>query len=318
MLNILSGGLQTSIQDGGRSGWMRYGVAPGGAADPVAMAMANQLVGNTPAAACLEVTLVGPKIQFEEELCLAVCGARFDLSLNNMPIGNDTGIQVHPGDILDFGALRSGARAYLAISADIRVPSVFDSQATQLQVGLGGFRNRALQTGDRIPLCNRRVPVTRQLPVEFRLNYRGRPQLRVIEGAEATYFTAQDRERFASTTYEVSPQSNRMGIRLEATPFDTSELPQMTSSGLCPGTIQVPPSGQPIVSFVEAQTIGGYPRIGHVIEADQHLLGQLKPRDRINFTPVALDIAHQLLREKHALLAQLPARLDKAIHPTSM
>ncbi|MCA0902142.1 5-oxoprolinase subunit C family protein [Microbulbifer agarilyticus] len=309
MLNILSGGLQTSIQDGGRSGWMRYGVAPGGAADPVAMAMANQLLGNPSAAACLEVTMVGPKIQFEVELCLAVCGARFDLSQNDIPVENDTVIHVRPGDILNFGALRSGARAYLAISADIQVPAVFGSLATLLQVGLGGFRNRALKTGDNIPLCNLRMAITRQLPVEFRLNYSGRPQLRVIDGAEAQYFSAQDRERFASTTYAVSPQSNRMGIRLQGTPLDTSGLPQMTSSGLCPGTIQVPPSGQPIVSFVEAQTIGGYPRIGHIIEADQHLLGQLKPRDRINFTPVTLDIAHQLLKEKHALLAQLPARL---------
>ncbi|MBY6212909.1 biotin-dependent carboxyltransferase family protein [Microbulbifer agarilyticus] len=308
MLNILSGGLQTSIQDGGRRGWMRYGVAPGGAADPVAMAIANQLLGNQPAAACLEVTMVGPKIQFGGELCLAVCGARFDLALNDMPIENDTSIHVRPGDILSFGALRSGARAYLAVSADIQVPKVFGSLATQIQVGLGGFHNRALKTGDSIPLCNVRVPATRQLPVEFRLNYTGRPQLRVIDGAETQYFTSQDRERFTSTTYAVSAQSNRMGIRLEATPFDTSELPQMTSSGLCPGTIQVPPSGQPIVSFVEAQTIGGYPRIGHIIEADQHLLGQLKPRDRVNFTPVTLDIGHRLLREKHALLAQLPAR----------
>nr|WP_010133815.1 biotin-dependent carboxyltransferase family protein [Microbulbifer agarilyticus] len=305
MLTVLSGGLQTSIQDGGYRGLMRYGVAPGGAADPVAMTLANRLLGNRPAAACLEVTMVGPRIQFEAELCLAVCGARFDLTLNDIPVENDTVIHVQPGDTLNFGRLRSGARAYLAISADIQVPRVFGSLATQLQIGLGGFHNRALKGGDKVPLSNTRLAAKRRLPAEYRLNYAGRPQLRIIDGAEAHYLSPRERERFTGATYEVSPQSNRMGIRLACRPLETSGLPQMTSSCLCPGTIQVPPSGTPIISFVEAQTIGGYPRIGHVISADQHLLGQLKPYDRINFTRVTLDTAHRVLRDKHALMAQL-------------
>lgn len=298
MLRVVKAGLQTSIQDAGRPGWMRYGIARGGVADPVAMMLANKLLGNPPAHPCLEIALTGPDIEFECDLSIAVCGARFAMKLNGQEVENDSVIQVKKGDQLGFGPLQSGARAYLALAADMQITSVFGSQSTHLQTGFGGLHGRALKAGDEIQLCNNHQSRGSRLPDKYRLRYTGRPQLRVIAGAEASYLSQSTRAEFYRTTFEVTPQSNRMGIRLKGAVLDTSTLPQMTSSGLRPGTIQVPPGGQPIIAFVEGQTIGGYPRLAHVIEADQHILGQLKARDRANFELIELEDAHRIQREK--------------------
>ncbi|WOX06732.1 5-oxoprolinase subunit C family protein [Microbulbifer pacificus] len=305
MLRILKAGLQTSIQDGGRSGWMQYGIAKGGAADPVAMQLANSLLGNPPHHPCLEITLTGPDIEFGCDLSIAICGAQFDLTLNGQSIDNDQGIAVKKGDHLAFGPLQSGARAYLALSAETVLPAAFGSLSTHIQTEFGGYCGRALRAGDEIRLRNCRREPPRQLSNDYQLRYSARPQIRVIDGAEAEMFADTARELFYRTTYSVSAQSNRMGIRLAGNGLDTAGLPQMTSSGLCPGSVQIPPDGSPIISFVEGQTIGGYPRLAHVISADQHLLGQLKPHDRIDFFRVDLDTAIRILRDKTAELSRL-------------
>lgn len=305
MLRILKPGLQTSIQDGGRKGWMQYGIARGGAADPVAMQLANGLLRNPAGHPCLEVTLTGPDIEFGHDLSIAICGARFTLTHNGRSVDNDRVIQIRRGDILQFGPLQSGARAYLAFAAEPALEMVFDSLSTHLQTNFGGLDGRALRAGDEIPLQHFRRERSRQLADKYKLKYTGHPQLRVIDGAEAKLFAGDQQELFYRTTYRVSPQSNRMGIRLQGDRLDNDGLPQMTSSGLCPGTVQIPPDGQPIISFVEGQTIGGYPRFAHVISADQHLLAQLKPRDRIDFLRVNLNTALQILRNKTSMLTEL-------------
>lgn len=305
MLRILKPGLQTSLQDGGRMGWMQYGIARGGAADPVAMRLANSLLRNPAGHPCLEVTLTGPELEFTADLSIAICGARFALTHNGCSVDNNCVIQIRKGDVLQFGPLQSGARAYLAFAAEPQLAAVFDSFSTYLQAGFGGVRGRALRAGDQIPLQNCRREKSRQLADGYQLKYTGRPQLRVIDGAEAGLFARDQRELFYRTAYRVSPQSNRMGIRLLGDTLNTEGLPQMTSSGLCPGTVQIPPDGQPIISFVEGQTIGGYPRLAHVISADQHLLAQLKPRDKLDFQRVDLETAVRILCDKTALLARL-------------
>jgi len=306
MLRIIKPGLQTSIQDSGRPGWMRYGVPGGGAADPVAMSLANVLLENPAAQPCLEIALTGPEIEFDTDLSIAVCGARFALTLNGEEISNDRVIRVNRHDRLQFGALQYGARAYLALAATIDLPSVMGSLSTHLQTCFGGFAGRALKSGDEIPLIAPRTCAPRQLPEHLRLRYTARPQLRVTEGAEAGLFDEREYDRFYTSAFIVSAQSNRMGLRLEGASLNTDGMAQIISSGLCPGTVQVPPNGQPIISFVEGQTIGGYPRLAHVISADQHLLGQLKPRDKVNFLRVSLERSQRILREKTALLAELP------------
>jgi len=314
-LRFLRPGLQTSIQDGGRPGMMRWGLCRGGAADTLAMAMANRLLGNPSDHPCIEVTLTGPAIEFTATLSIAVCGAYFDLRLNDKPVANNTVIQVRSGDVLEFGALKSGARGYLALAAEIDLPRSQGSLATHLLAGFGGLEGRALRAGDTLPLrACRRVQV-RALPQRYCLDYRARPLIRVVSGADAELFPAEVLNAFYRGEFSVSSQSNRMGIRLSGALLATEGLPQVVSSALCPGTIQVPPGGQPIVSFIEGQTIGGYPRIAHVISADQHRLGQLQANDRLNFERIDTATAHRILQHKLRLLAELEDALQHP-HPS--
>ncbi|WP_406828919.1 biotin-dependent carboxyltransferase family protein [Microbulbifer sp. ARAS458-1] len=305
-LRVLKPGLQTTVQDAGRPGNLRWGVARGGAADTFAMALANLLLANPLSHPCLEVALTGPELEFTCELSIAICGAEFDLLHNRTPVGNDQVLQMRPGDILRFGGLRSGARAYIALAAELAIDRRMGSLSTHVISGFGGFAGRALQAGDQLPLRNCRIAKTRSLPGPYRLDYRSRPLLRTVDGVEAHCFSENARQQLGAGNFTVSPQSNRMGIRLNGPPLPQERAPQQVSSALCPGTIQVPPNGLPIISFVEGQTIGGYPRIAHVISADVHRLGQLTAGTPLNLETIDAEVARQIQREKASLLMKLP------------
>lgn len=311
-LHFISPGLQTSVQDLGRPGLMHCGIPRGGAADPLALQFANLLLGNPADNPALEITLIGPEIEFHCDLSIAVCGGQFEMTLNDNSVGNDEVIPVRRGDTLQFGRLHSGARAYLALAGQMDIPPLFASASTHLQSGFGGLSGSAVKKGDTIPVRHSRNTKQRRLEAQYRLRYTSHPQLRLVTGAEEGYFDPDSRERLYSETYQVSAQSNRMGIRLSGAELHCMEKAQVMSSGLCPGTVQVPPSGQPIVSFVEGQTIGGYPRIAHVISADQHLLGQLQAHDRVSFARVSTAQAQEILAGKANLLKSLRANLSSS------
>lgn len=311
-LHFLKPGLQTTIQDTGRPGNLHWGLSCGGAADSFAMALGNRLLGNQDGHPCLEVTLSGPEIEFGESLAIAITGAHFDLFHNDRAIENDEVIHMCRGDRLRFGALRSGARAYIALAGEIDTEPTLGSRSTHVVAAIGGIKGRPLKAGDEIPLRSCRSVPRRKLPPQYRLEYRARPLLRVVQGLEENHFPAAVRAQFYKGGFTVSPQSNRMGIRLAGEALTVENIPQQISSALCPGTIQVPPNGQPIISFVEGQTIGGYPRIAHVISADLHRLGQLAPGSRLDFERVDMDTAHRILQGKSRLLAKLPEFIDDA------
>lgn len=306
-MRFIQAGLQTSVQDFGRTGMMRYGISRGGAADPVAMQLANLLLGNPLENPVLEVALVGPSIEFQCDISIAISGAQFELTLDGETVDSDQVIQVARGNTLSFGRLISGARAYIAFAGRMELPPVFGSFSTHLLSGFGGCCGKAIKKGDVIQFAEMRTVGSRRLEGEYRLRYTQHPQLRLVAGAEANYFSRDTLNRFYSQTCQVTTQSNRMGIRLVGNPLYCENHSQVISSGLCPGTVQIPPDGKPIISFVEGQTIGGYPRIAHVINADQHLLGQLKANDRVSFTKVSLAQAHKILEGKSALLKRLEA-----------
>lgn len=305
-LHILKPGLQTTIQDGGRPGKLRWGLARGGAADTVAMALANLLLGNPASHPCLEVTLTGPEIAFTTDMSIAITGAHFELTLNGASVENDTVIRVQAGDRLRFGTLQSGARAYIALAAEFAIEPCMGSLSTHVIAGFGGVAGRALEAGDRLPLRNCRIEKIRRLPGAYRLDYGNRPLLRAVAGQEAHHFSSRAQQQLYAGGFTVSPQSNRMGIRLDGPPLPGENVPQQVSSAVCPGTVQVPPNGLPIISFVEGQTIGGYPRIAHVISADVHRLGQLTAGTVLNLERIDAEGARKIQREKAHLLMKLP------------
>jgi biotin-dependent carboxylase-like uncharacterized protein len=284
MLEVLEPGLLTTVQDAGRRRWARYGVPPSGPLDAVAFTAANALVGNPPDAAALEITLTGPTLRVSRECLIAVCGATFDLWVGTLPVPTWHAVYMRAGRIITFGARRSGARAYLAISGGIALSPFLGSQATYLPGGFGGLDGRALRAGDRIPLggtARRDLPwhAGRVWPVDRRPPYTPHPTLRVVLGPQDDYFTAEGVATFLNGVYRITPEADRMGARLQGPSIAHRGPTGIVSDGVVTGSVQVPPDGQPIVMLADHQTTGGYPKIATVLRADLPLLAQCLPGD---------------------------------------
>jgi antagonist of KipI len=296
-------GLLTTVQDLGREGFGPMGVSASGAADPLSLRIGNRLVGNAQGAAALEMTLVGGAFTFETAAVIALTGADFGPSANGIPLPMWTSIELQNGQTVTLGSSRSGARAYLCIQGGIAVEPFLGSASTHVLSGLGGFEGRALRKGDRLELGTAR-PLFRKMTLSPKVLERLQPRklIRITDGPQSDWFANFGWKVFCESTFRVTEQSNRMGIRLEGPPVPPDVSWEMITEGVSLGAIQVPPSGQPIILFVEQQTTGGYPKIGNVISADVHSLGQLRPRDSIRFERIEMNAARSLLVEQEALL----------------
>jgi KipI family sensor histidine kinase inhibitor len=297
-LVVIEGGFLTTVQDVGRFGWARFGVPPSGPMDPFALRAANILVGNPPHATGLEITLVGPALRATHECLIAVCGTEFDLRVGDLPVPAWHAVYVRAGQEIRFGQRRSSARAYLAVSGGIALPSFLGSRATYLPGNFGGLEGRALQAGDQLPLGPRGNDLATRAgkawPHSSRPAYSPRPALRVVLGPQADYFTPEGLAAFESE-YEVTPASDRMGYRLSGPRVAHRDAVEIVSDGVVTGSVQVPGDGQPIVMMADHQTTGGYPKIATVIRADLPLLAQCLPGDRVRFRPVSIAEAQAAL-----------------------
>jgi antagonist of KipI len=296
-------GLQTSVQDLGRPGYGPVGVSPSGAADAVSLRLANLLVGNPAAAAALEMTLLGGSYIFPEGAVVALAGADFGATLDGRPLETGVPHAVMPGAKLSLGQTRSGARCYLAIAGGVCVAPVLGSASTHLLSGLGGFKGRALQKGDvlEIGAPTKQLP-RRTLTAKAQEAFRPRKTLRVTEGPQFDWFLDAGQHALWQNAFRVTEEADRMGLRLEGRVLALRAAKEMISEGVSLGAVQVTPSGQAIILFVEQQTAGGYPKIANVIGADLFCIGQLRPRDEIGFARVTFAEARELWIEQQQLL----------------
>jgi antagonist of KipI len=308
-VRVISPGLLTTIQDGGRWGWQSQGVAVAGPMDPYSHRLGNVLAGNDSGAAALEVTLVGPAIEFEDERVAAVTGADFDLAVNGRSTAMNAALVVPAGAVLRFGGRRRGARAYLAIEGGIAVPPVLKSRSTHLPSAMGGLEGRPLRAGDRLPLGKRgRTPFSGEGAAKkgygpFSVP-EGRATVRILPGPQLDRFASDALEVLQSGPYLLDANSNRMGFRLKGRPLRHSGGAEMLSDATPVGAIQVPAGGQPILLMADRQTIGGYPNIATVISADLGLAGQLAPGDSISFVVCTLrDAMAALIEHEQTLMA---------------
>ncbi|HSY53358.1 MAG TPA: biotin-dependent carboxyltransferase family protein [Opitutaceae bacterium] len=301
-MTVLRPGLLTTVQDLGRPGHRRHGVSPGGAMDAFALRVANLLVGNPGDAAALEFALTGPRLKFSGDALIALCGGGFgdlpDWRLVRMSSGGEISLERN----------RSGCRGYLAVAGGLDVPSVLGGRGTDLRGGFGGHEGRALRPGDVLKVHRGVLEAHTLRPdaalhhfiaPEIRPAYSGSPTVRVVRGAEVDEFSGE----FFKQAFTIEAHSDRMGLRLAGPQLERrAGAGELVSSPVAPGTVQVPPDGQPIVLMADAQTLGGYPKIAHVISVDLPLLAQLKPGDTAHFQEVALEEAHRLwLAREHAL-----------------
>ena len=302
-LVVNSPGLLTTVQDLGRHGYGAIGVSPAGAADPVALRLANLLVGNKPGAAALEMTLLGGSYVFPEGGVIAVTGANMSPVLNGRELEMWATISVPRYAELTLGSTRNYARAYLAVAGGIRVKPFLGSASTHLLSGTGGFEGRALRKGDVVKFSQlgRKIS-TRRISQSLLTSLKPRKVLRVTDGPQAGQFSPEAREAFARQTFRITEESDRLGLRLDAPPIPSPLPANMITEGVCLGAIQITPSGHAIILGVDQQTTGGYPKIANVIGVDLHRVGQLRPHIDIRFERTSLTVARALWIERERML----------------
>jgi antagonist of KipI len=245
--------------------------------------LANLLVGNHRDAATLEVTLIGPELEFSADATIAICGADFDVIAGDQPVGLGVTTFIRAGNRLQFGRRRVGARAYLAIAGGLQTPLVLGSRATHVVSGMGGVEGRALVAGDRLAFISEGSFGRRRRAPGLTLPASGRARVRLLPGPQADWFDQSALATLNSVSFRVSPRSNRMGYRLEGPPLARQHDREPISEPLAFGALQVPSAGEPILLMADRQTAGGYPKIASVIAADLPIAGQLAPGDFIEF-----------------------------------
>lgn len=290
-------GVWTTVQDAGRRGHRAEGVPLSGACDPFALRVANLLVGNSETAPALEVTLIGPELQFAQDTVVALGGADSEA----LPAWRPR--VVRAGETLRVGGLTRGCRGVLAIAGGVAVAPVLGSASTYMRAGLGGVQGREVRAGDRLALGAATPVKVGNWAVDRRMlpRYGAEVTVRVVPGAQAGEFG----DRWEEAEFRVSAQSDRMGVRLQGAALVRQTGGELVSSPVAPGTVQVPPDGQPIVLLADAQTIGGYPQWAHVIAVDLPVLAQLRPGDRVRFQATTPGAARELARAQERAIGLL-------------
>jgi antagonist of KipI len=292
-LIVLEPGLESRIVDLGRPGTRSLGVPIGGAADRRSLILGNALLGNPPDAAALEITLKGPRLRAESDGGCVLFGAPFEAHRDGYPIQVGRSFTLNAGAELRIGGARSGARACLCVRGGFQVPTILASRSAL----------EPIQKGDVLP-CAAGSLRERHCP-DLAISFGETAAVSVLPGLQASWF---DEAEFFERTLTVTPASNRMGLRLKGEPL-TMPKREMVSEPVCPGAVQVTPDGQCIVLGVDGQTIGGYPKIAQVIQADLDALGQLRPGQAVQFRKVTMEEAISRDRRWQADLRQWTQRL---------
>lgn len=324
-LEVITPGLATTVQDLGRPGFYHIGIPLSGGMDRFALRCANMLVGNEEGAAVLEAAFMGPELLVARDCLMAVTGAELPPKIDGAEAPTWTALRVHAGQKLSFGFLKSGARAYIAVSGGIDVPAVLGSRSTYTLGALGGYKGRKLEAGDKLATGPAAVgsregahlaPVLRRQP--------GNPaELRTLPGLYHHRVEAGARRQFFSDTWKVAPEADRIGYRFRGgtplafvareQPFGAGSDPSNIVDACYPyGSIQVPGGTEPIVLHRDAVSGGGYFMLGTVISADMDLIGQLQPHARAQFVEVDMATALAARKERQALLARVRESLGRA------
>ncbi|AOJ03204.1 allophanate hydrolase [Burkholderia mayonis] len=333
-IEVLRAGPLSTIQDLGRRGYRHLGVAQSGALDSLALEVGNRLVGNRPDAAAIEITLGPATFRFPRATRIAITGTEFGATLDGVPIYSWWSVPVAAGETLTLPVAKRGMRGYLCVAGGLDVLPMLGSRSTDLASRFGGLGGRVLRDGDRLPVgtppAGAPACVAPDAP-EFgvkapawcafaRVDEQPRRHkhthaawampVRVLPGPQYASFTPASQQTFWDEEWIVTPSSNRMGYRLSGAKLERAEPGDMLSHAVLPGTIQVPGNGQPIVLMNDAQTTGGYPRIGAVIRADLWKLAQARLNLPIRFVRVTVAAARDALAAERAYLRQIDIAIE--------
>lgn len=299
MIEIITPGLLTTVQDFGRVGVMKNGFTQNGVMDRYSMTVANRLCGNCDNAPVLEMTVLGITAKFTQDTVICLSGADFGAKINDKPIRRNKAYKINSDDILSMGAVKSGMRAYLAVAGGMVGEYVFGSASTNLKFAFGGYFGKKLQSGDVLAIGTGAFSLGNIDKWEIpETEYGNNAKLRVVLGPQKEMFTDEDIRLFLSQKYEVTAQSDRMGIRLSGEPLKSKNGMDIISDGIVFGSVQVPNSGEPIILTADHQTTGGYAKIATVIGVDLPCVAQLSAGDTIEFESVTVKEAEKLAKKQ--------------------
>ena len=321
VVNVITPGLSTTVQDLGRPGYYHLGIPISGGMDRFALRAANMLVGNDEGAAVLEAVFLGPELEFTSAATVAVTGGELPPLLNGDPRATWEAFAVKAGDRLSFGYLKSGARVYIAVAGGIDVPLKLGSRSTYTLGALGGLEGRALKAGDHLPV-GKGGKGGGSIPANLRRGPGNPAELRMLPGLYWHRITAAAGKQFFADTWKVAPEADRIGYRFRGgqkldfvprtPPFGAGPDPSNIVDACYPyGSIQVPGGTEPIVLHRDAVSGGGYMMIGTVISADMDLIGQLQPHSPARFVEVTMDQALAARHDRQAALARLRDHLKR-------
>lgn len=319
---ILKAGLLTSLQDGGRPGFASLGVGRAGAMDWPSCRLANALVGNAGNEAVLEFTLTGPTLRFSQPAVIALTGAHVDARADHQALPGWTCCMLPAGSELQLGGMRRGCRGYLAVRGGFAVAPVLDSRSTDLHARIGPLEGRTLRVGDVLAIGERNGPSRWITAAPRALPWGLDPQpwfddtaqpLALLRGHHYEQLDTPSQRALFDAPFVVSKDSNRTACRLDGHRLALQQPLELISEATVPGTMQLPPSGQPIVLQAEAPVTGGYPRIGQLAAVDLPRLAQRRPGDAVCFRETTLDESLHRLARRHERLQRLLYRIEERL-----
>ncbi len=302
-IRILNPGLQTTIQDLGRNGYSHYGVSSSGAADDLSFRLGNLIVGNKENLAAIEMTLLGGDYKFDIDANISLTGSKFDAKIEGESLHFYKNIPIQSGQLLSIGQSLQGSRCYLAVRGGIDINDVLSAKTTHLTSKIGGVDGRSLKKDD-VLIIGEEQKLLNPININEMLDI-NMSKLLIIKGLQSNYISKSTWKIFLNQEYIVSNLSNRMGIRLEGNSLKLDNENEIITEGVPLGAIQLPSNGYPIISFVEHQTTGGYPKIANVISSELHKVGQLKPGDKFQFELVSLEEAEALRHEREFYIKRM-------------
>lgn len=294
-LKILKSGVLSFVEDLGRFGYADMGVCQSGASDEYSFIFANRLLANSPNTNALEILYGGLSAKFLSPTSIALTGAEANITLNKKPISMWESIKVETNDVLDISFASKGTTIYLAISGGFNVHQLMQSASVSLKEEFGS----ALKNGDILNFKSSTFFEKRRAKSGVTLDFEDKITLRVIPTYQYESFTTKQKKLFFNTTYEVSNETNRMGVRLSGEVMEGVQK-GIVSEGISYGAIQIPPHGMPIVLLKERQSIGGYPKIGTLLPLDGFKLSQSRPKTRVKFEKISHEKALELMRDFYA------------------
>ena len=310
MIEVLKAAPYATVQDLGFPRGRSWGLPPSGAMDPLLLQCGNLAVGNVPGAAGIEWALGPLTVRFSQETKFAAAAVR-EVRMDDEPFGQSGLVATAPPGIpIALFPLPDTRFSYLALRGGIDVPMVLGSRSTYLPGGFGGHEGRRLRNGDRLETAGQETDRVRELDRRaVGSSDLGTEEvvLRVTRGPQWEQFPPSARVLFFSSRFTVDRASDRSGFRLAGPAVLPREAATLPSEAACPGAVQLPDNGQPIVLMPDGPTVGGYPKLAVVIRIDLRLLAQCQPGRPVRFREVTLEEARAGLRAETAELGALEA-----------